>query len=140
MMFVTQWMGFKEDLELKTMLSSLGAMVLVTAVIFCLTAQFEAQAEGEGSNVGKAVDMSTQNSTAATAKPFDEKSLINSIGTLMDDKLAPLFQKQATLEKLLLEDKFSGPKMTDIVGGIGWILGLGGIAAFFWSFKRKRRK
>ena len=42
----------------------------------------------------------------------------------MDDKLAPLFQKQATLEKLLLEDKFSGPKMTDIVGGIGWIPGI----------------
>ncbi len=72
--------------------------------------------------------------------PLDEKALINNIGTLMDDKLAPLFQKQAVLEKLLLEEKFSGPKITDIIGGIGWIIGLAGIAAFFLSSKRKPRK
>ena len=69
-----------------------------------------------------------------------KKLLIDSMGTLMDDKLAPLIRMQANLQKLMLEDKFSGPKMTDIIGGIGWIMGLFGIAAFFWSFKRKPTK
>ena len=62
------------------------------------------------------------------------------MGTLMDNKLAPLIRMQANLQKLMLEDKFSGPKFTDIIGGIGWIMGLFGIVAFFWSFKRKPTK
>jgi nickel transport protein len=114
--------------------------ILVLAVILCLAELSHVRADNVGSTPGKAEEISSPKTTAVVAPPFDEKSLINSIGTLMDDKLVPLFQKQATLEKLLLEDKFSGPKMTDIVGGIGWILGLGGIAAFFLSFKRRPRK
>jgi nickel transport protein len=114
--------------------------ILVLAVILCLTELTLVRAANDGPNPDKSEAISSQKTTAAVTPAFDEKALINNIGTLMDDKLAPLFQKQATLEKLLLEDKFSGPKMTDIVGGIGWILGLGGIAAFFWSFKRRPRK
>jgi nickel transport protein len=118
----------------------LGLTILAIAVILCFMEMSSVRAENDGPNPDKSEAISSQKTTAAVTPPFDEKALINNIGTLMDDKLAPLFQKQATLEKLLLEDKFSGPKMTDIVGGIGWILGLGGIAAFFWSFKRRPRK
>ena len=114
--------------------------ILVLAVILCFTEMSSVRAENDGPNPDKSEVISSQKTTASVAPPFDEKALIKNIGTLMDDKLAPLFQKQAKLEKLLLEDKFSGPKMTDIVGGIGWILGLGGIAAFFLSFKRRPRK
>lgn len=119
---------------MKTRLSSdrkfpvLGFTILVVTVISCLTVQYEALAESESLTPGKAVEISSQ------------KALIDNIGTLMEDKLAPLIRMQANLEKLILEDKFSGPKMTDIIGGIGWILGLGGIAAFFWSLKRKPTK
>ena len=118
----------------------LGLCIFVFAIILCFTEMSSVRAENGGPNPDKSEATSSQKTTAVVTPAFDEKALINNIGTLMDDKLAPLFQKQATLEKLLLEDKFSGPKMTDIVGGIGWILGLGGIAAFFWSFKRKPRK
>jgi nickel transport protein len=118
----------------------LGLCIFVFAIILCFTEMSSVRAENGGPNPDKSEATSSQKTTVAVTPAFDEKALINSIGILMDDKLAPLFQKQATLEKLLLEDKFSGPKMTDIVGGIGWILGLGGIAAFFWSFKRRPRK
>ena len=118
----------------------LGLTILAIAVILCFTELSLVRAANDGPTSGKAEELSSPKTTAAVTPPLDEKALINNIGTLMDDKLAPLFQKQATLEKLLLEDKFSGPKMTDIVGGIGWILGLGGIAAFFLSFKRRPRK
>jgi hypothetical protein len=118
----------------------LGVTILVMAIILCLAELSHVRAANDAPTSGQAEELSSQKTTAVVAPPFDEKSLINSIGTLMDDKLAPLFQKQATLEKLLLEDKFSGPKMTDIVGGIGWIMGLAGITAFFLSSKRKQRK
>jgi len=118
----------------------LGVTILAIAVILCFTELSLVRAENVGSTPGKAEEISSPKTAAALVPPLDEKALVSSIGTLMDDKLAPLFQKQAKLEKLLLEEKFSGPKMTDIIGGIGWILGLGGIAAFFLSFKRRPRK
>lgn len=119
--------------------SLLGVTTLIVAIILCMGVQSEALAQSDQSVQGKAVVTSTQNAPSSEIRSLDEKALINNIGTLMDDKLAPLFRMQGNLEKLILEDKFSGPKMTDIVGGIGWILGLGGITAFFWSFKRKPR-
>ena len=117
-----------------------GVTILAVAVILCFMDMSSTRAENDGPNPDKSEAIASQKNTAAVTPPFNEKALINNIGTLMDDKLAPLFQKQAKLEKLLLEEKFSGPKMTDIIGGIGWILGLGGIAAFFLSFKRRPRK
>ncbi len=115
----------------------LGVTILAIAVILCFTGISSVRAANDAPNPDKSEAVSSQKTTLAVTQPLDEKALLSSIGTLMDDKLAPVLQKQAVLEKLLLEDKFSGPKMTDIIGGIGWILGLGGMAAFFWSFKRK---
>ena len=117
-----------------------GVTILAIAVILCFTKMSSVRAENGGPNPEKSEAIASPKTTAAVTQPFDEKALINNIGTLMDDKLAPLFQKQATLEKLLLEDKFSGPKITDIIGGIGWIIGLAGIAAFFLSSKLKPTK
>ncbi|MCL5126745.1 MAG: hypothetical protein M1511_20075, partial [Deltaproteobacteria bacterium] len=79
----------------------------------------------------------TQKAPESVSQSVNQKELINSIETMMDDKLAPLIRMQGNLQKLILEDKFGGPRMTDIIGGIGWILGLFGIAAFCWSFRRK---
>jgi nickel transport protein len=36
----------------------------------------------------------------------------------------------------LLEDKQGGPRINDIIGGIGWIVGMVGLAAFFWGRNR----
>lgn len=86
---------------------------------------------------------STENSvkTVQSAPQFvDQEALIAAMGSLLDKKLAPLVRTQGSLEKLLLEEKFSGPKMSDIIGGIGWILGLCGIAAFFLSYRRSSKK
>ncbi|MFH1112933.1 MAG: hypothetical protein V1792_03345 [Pseudomonadota bacterium] len=41
-------------------------------------------------------------------------------------------------QKLLLEQQESGPSLKDIVGGIGWILGILGVVAFFMSRNRSR--
>ncbi|MGO8880742.1 MAG: hypothetical protein ACLQMS_14705 [Desulfomonilaceae bacterium] len=120
--------------------ASLAATAVIVAIVLCLAVQSHALAEADQPSPGNMVENSAQKSPELSAQPIDQKPLIDSIGTLMDDKLAPLIRMQANLQKLMLEDKFSGPKMTDIVGGIGWIMGLFGIAAFFWSFKRKSGK
>lgn len=41
-------------------------------------------------------------------------------------------------QKLLLEQQESGAGLKDIVGGIGWILGILGVVAFFMSGNRSR--
>jgi nickel transport protein len=39
--------------------------------------------------------------------------------------------------KLLVETRRSGPSVTDILGGIGYIFGLIGVAAYFNAKRRK---
>ena len=63
----------------------------------------------------------------------DQAALTKSLETALDKKLEPIVRMLGKQEKLLLEEKYGGPKLTDIVGGIGWIVGLFGLAAFFLS-------
>ena len=64
----------------------------------------------------------------AKAAQVDLAALENHLGRLLDRKLAPI---QARLNRLARE----GDQVTlkDVVGGLGWILGLVGLAAFFMS-------
>ena len=48
----------------------------------------------------------------------------------LDTKLKPIM-------KLLVETRQSGPSVTDILGGIGYIFGLIGVAAYFSAKRRK---
>jgi nickel transport protein len=56
--------------------------------------------------------------------------------TLLDKKLEPIVRMIGRQERMLLERKQGGPKITDIVGGVGWIMGLFGGAAFFLARRR----
>ena len=120
--------------------ASFTAAALIVTIVLCLAVQSYVFAESDQPIADKTVESLAQKSPEPAAQSIGQKALLDSMGTLMDDKLAPLIRMQANLQKLILEDKFGGPKMTDIIGGIGWIMGLFGIAAFFWSFKRKSGK
>jgi nickel transport protein len=48
----------------------------------------------------------------------------------LDAKLKPVMQ-------LLVETRQSGPSVTDVLGGIGYIFGLIGVAAYFSAKRRK---
>jgi nickel transport protein len=54
----------------------------------------------------------------------------NAVETALDTKLKPVM-------KLLVETRQSGPSVTDILGGIGYIFGLIGVAAYFSAKRRK---
>lgn len=73
---------------------------------------------------------------AGTDQTVDQTALETALERVLDKKLDPIVRMLGKQEKLLLEQKYGGPKLSDIVGGIGWILGLVGIAAFFWGRNR----
>ncbi len=68
---------------------------------------------------------------AASASPGSQAltraDLEEVLGTVLDAKLAPL--KRAVLEE-------KDPGLREIIGGIGWIFGIVGVAAYFMSRRR----
>lgn len=74
--------------------------------------------------VSAQTDVTPSQTLAAALTRTELEEIVNAA---LDAKLAPI--KRAVLEK-------SGPGLTEIVGGIGWILGLVGLAAYFKSRPR----
>lgn len=87
-------------------------------------------------------DRSGDNSTGAAVAGsgagtvVDQAALIGALEKVLDEKLSPLVKMVGRQERLLLEERQGGPRLTEIIGGIGWILGLVGLASFFWGRKR----
>jgi len=75
---------------------------------------------------------------ASTGKPAEKEWITSSddarlqaaIEKALDKKLKPVM-------KLLAESKQAGPSLTEILGGIGYIIGLVGIAAYFKSRQKR---
>ena len=61
---------------------------------------------------------------------FDVKDIENALEPLLDRKLRPI-------KKMLIDAQQKGPGVRDIVAGLGYILGLVGIAAYVQSRKRR---
>ena len=55
----------------------------------------------------------------------------------VDAKIQPLVKMLGAQQRLIMEQKESGPTMTEIIGGIGWILGIVGVAGYFMGRNRK---
>jgi nickel transport protein len=77
---------------------------------------------------------------AGSTQVMDQAALTAALESALDKKLAPIVRMLGKQEKMMLEEKYGGPKMTDIIGGIGWILGLAGIASFCWGRTRSAKK
>ena len=76
-----------------------------------------------------AVDKGEDNVLSAVT--LDELNQL--LETTIDKKLAPI-------KRTLAENSDKGPSLQDILGGIGYILGLAGIAAYVQSLKKRRSK
>jgi nickel transport protein len=75
-----------------------------------------------------------------STQAVDQAALMAAVETVLDKKLEPIVRMLGKQERLFLEQMHGGPRMTEIVGGIGWIMGLVGLAAFFWGRNRSARK
>lgn len=63
---------------------------------------------------------------AAVDQAALRRMISEAVETAVEKKIAPI-------RKILLDEKEAGPGLVAIVGGIGWIVGLAGIAAFLKS-------
>ena len=70
---------------------------------------------------------SAQPAAARVAPGLGRQEMETLVSNLLDEKLAPI---KAQLARQAIEDQVS---VRDVVGGLGWILGLVGIAAWFKS-------
>ena len=63
---------------------------------------------------------------------IDEQLLRRVVGEELDKKFTPI-------KRMLIESREQKPTLPDILGGIGYLLGLAGIAAYFKSRKNSSR-
>ena len=75
---------------------------------------------------------------APTTNLQSSKQLEQAVEEIVKRQNEPIVKMLGNIQKLLLEQQNAGPSMKDIVGGIGWILGIVGIAAYFLSRSRNR--
>ena len=68
----------------------------------------------------------------SSAHPADLSQLEGMIDKALDRKLAPVI-------KLIRDTRKEGPSITEIVGGIGYIFGLFGVAVYFSNRRKKER-
>ena len=79
------------------------------------------QLQGEASVLSPA----PQPGQAVSLTPQELEQIIN----------ASLEQKLAPIRQMLADQYSAGPSLRDIIGGIGWLIGLAGIAAYFKSLR-----
>lgn len=72
---------------------------------------------------------------AGPAPQFDEATLTRIVNQAVEQAVE---SRMAPVKRLLLESAQKGPGTTEIIGGIGYIVGLLGLAAFF-SARRKNK-
>lgn len=61
------------------------------------------------------------------------------VDEVIDAKLQPIIQMLSSQQKLLVEQKEKSPSLTEMLGGLGWIFGLVGVAAYFMSLAKSRK-
>ena len=74
---------------------------------------------------------------------ISEEGTVNTLQTISTSELTRIIEtaldkKLASINRTLAENSEKGPTLQDILGGIGYILGLAGIAAYMQSLKNKK--
>lgn len=87
---------------------------------------------GDGSGNGKTAPSKADNAQMGTPSSgivlqMSEEELARLIDARLEEKIAPL-------RHMLAESVAAGPKLSDVIGGLGWILGLFGV----WALTRRR--
>jgi nickel transport protein len=108
-------------------------------------AAFSAQPQGKPGVAGETVTKAPTPSSQQVPKPEpvpavsgDAASNSQPLAADMEQTLErALDKKLAPILRMLAESREQGPKLSDVLGGIGYILGLVGIAA---HFKRKSKE
>ena len=93
------------------------------------TAPAPEQAQTADTTSAQAAPQTSSQMSAQAGVGLSKAELEQVLNTALEQKLAPI-------RRHLAESEDAGPGLTEIIGGIGWLLGLAGIAAWFASRKR----
>ena len=74
------------------------------------------------------------------ALPHDQALLKRLVEEAVDSRIQPLATMLGQQQKLLMELKEKRSSLTEIFGGIGWILGIVGVAAYLMSRRHMRKQ
>lgn len=98
-----------------------------------------AAAAKEPSGVTKSAQESTAEQVSTEAVMTDEARVRRIVEEAVGAKIQPLVKMLGNQQRMLLEEQRRGPTIQEIVGGIGWILGIVGVAAYVMSRNRGGR-
>ena len=79
-------------------------------------------------------------SVVPSAQTQDTALLKAVVEDAVEQKIQPLVKMIGSQQKLLMEQGNRGPSLSEIIGGIGWIMGIVGIAAYLMSRNSKEKK
>lgn len=81
--------------------------------------------------------------TAAASGPdmtvANREMMAQIVEKVVSAKIEPLEKMIGNQQKIIMEQKDKGPSLNEIVGGIGWIVGMVGIGAYFMSRRRMEK-
>ncbi len=80
-------------------------------------------------------DIEEKPSLAPGASGKDLQGLEETIQKIVAQENAKTIKMISNVQRLILEERNSGPSIRDVIGGLGWIMGLLGIATYFYSRK-----
>jgi len=109
--------------QIKTIHLRTGTVVAAACILLACAAGIPAQESGGAQSTG-----AVQNSNAASTSP-DEEALTRKIEAAVAKRIRPLVREISELKE---EVRFH-----DILGGIGYILGLAGVAFYFLGVRRR---
>jgi len=92
---------------------------------------FKTEEETGNSNTAQATHQKIPAPQKSSTVTVTKEELQQIVEGVLDKKLAPI-------KRTLAENADRGPRLQDILGGIGYIFGLAGIAAYFQSRKKNK--
>jgi len=90
-----------------------------------------AQPKSEGEGTG---NPSLAANPAMTVQDLSELKKV--LEQTLDQRIQPLVNMLGNQQKMLMEQREKSPTITEIVGGIGWIMGIVGVAGYFMGRRR----
>lgn len=92
---------------------------------------------------GPSLQSKTMTTKQLPAQPTAKEAAEKTLQTISTSELTRIIEitldkKLAPIRKTLAENSDKGPSLKDILGGIGYIIGLAGIAAYMQSLKNKK--
>jgi nickel transport protein len=92
--------------------------------------------ETHGTAVRRALSEQASSGNLDAASQVSPEQVAMLVNQALEEKMKPILQMLAQQQRLLMEQSQRGPGLREIIGGIGWIFGLVGVAAYFMSRRR----